>query len=359
MSGSAARRRRRRRILLSAAATAVLSGCVPSLVQSSTTQGTVGRPASVIGRDVGISAEIAGQVTWLLGDTILNPPACDGGSVRSSTAGIDPRDAIVGNVVEPVDACGAPAELVSPGVPPTPSGARTAFWPEAIVPTLDGRAAVFYQRVLIDGLVWTTQATSVAEMAAGATTLDRSGETVLFGPDERSYVAGNLVAGGNIYLYATELQPDLTTAYYLARVPQARYRDRSAYTFWDGAGWSTDAADAARLRLGGSGTDASGGLGGLTVSWNPYLGRYLMVHTQAWAQDVLLRTAARPEGPWSAPTHLDVPDSVPDAQFGNYSAREHPHFRSADGRTIVLTYHRTTGWLRGDLPIVKVVLRRP
>ena len=351
--------RRRAPWLLAIAVSAVLAGCLPSPVQSSSVQGTVGRPPSVIGRDVGISADIAGQVTWLLGDTLYTPQSCDGSNLRSSTAGIDPRDGVIGNLVEPVDACGAPAELVTPGVPPTPTGGRTAFWPEAIVPTLDGRAAVFYQRVLLDGAEWTTQATSVAEMDPGSTTLDRSGETVLFGQDERGYVAGNLVAGGYIHLYATELQPDLSTAYYVARVPHGRYRDRSAYAFWDGAGWSPAAGDAAKLRLGGTGSAASGGLGGLTVSWNPYLGQYLMVHTQAWAQDVLLRTAARPEGPWSAPTHLDVPDSVPDAPFGNYSAREHPHFRSADGRTIVLTYHRTTGPLRGELPIVKVVLRRP
>lgn len=351
-------RNRSRRLLGAALAAAALAGCNPSLVESSTEHGTVGRPPSVRGRDVGISAEIAGQVTWVLGDTILNSPACDGSNLRTSTAGIDPPDGIVGNLVEPVDACGAPAELMTPVVPRTPTGARTAFWPEAIVPTLDGRAAVFYDRMLIDGDDWTVEATSVAEIAPGSTTLDRTNEVVLFGPGERSYNAGNLVAGGFIHLYATELQPDLRTAYYLARVPHARYRDRSAYTFWDGTRWSASSAAAAKLRLGGTGIDGSGGLGGLTVSWNAYLGTYLMVHSEAFRQDVLLRTAPRPEGPWSVPTHLDVPDSTTDGGFGNYSAREHPHFASSGGRTIVVTYHRTTGWVAGELPIVKVQLRR-
>jgi hypothetical protein len=326
-------------------------------VRSFTVEGTVGRPERVIGRDLGISANIAGEVTWLFGDTLYTPKACDGTTHRSATAAIDPPDGIVGNVVEPVDGCGAPAELVTPGVPPTETGARTAFWPDAIVPTLDGRAAVFYQRVLIDGPVWTVQATSVAEMERGSTSLDRTNETVVFGQEDRSYSAGNLVADGFIHLYATEVLPDLRTTYYLTRVPHDRYRDRSAYTFWDGAGWSTEATAAAPIILGGTGIDGSGGIGGLTVSYNTHLRKYLMVHSEAFKFDLMLRTADQPQGPWSAPTRVNVPDSLPDSPFGNYSVREHPAFRSADGRTIYLTYHRSTGWLRGELPIVEIVLR--
>ena len=334
----------------------LLGACAP-LVRTAAVEGTVSRPRNVIARDLGISADIAGRVTWLFGDTFYHPRACDGTNLRHSTAAVDRPDGIVGNVTEPVDSCGAPAELVTPGVAATPGGARTAFWPDSIVPTLDGRAAVFYQRMLIDGDVWTVQQTSVAEMGAGPTTLDRTNEAVLFGPQERSYSAGNLVDGGFIYLYATDLEPDLRTAYRVARVPHALYRQRSAYRFWDGTGWSVSSIAAAKVVLRGVGDEGSGGLGGLTVSWNPYLRRYLMVHSEAWEHDLILRTAARPEGPWTAPTHVNVPDSASDSPFGSYTAREHPEFRSADGRTIVITYHRSTGGLNGELPVVRVVLR--
>jgi hypothetical protein len=334
----------------------VLAGCGPR-VESFFIEGKVGRPQHVIGRDIGVSADIAGQVTWLFGDTVVNPASCAGTNLVDSTGAIDPPDAVVGNVTEPVDPCGAPLALVTPSVPNRPNGARTAFWPDSIVETLDGRAAVFYQRVLLDGDVWTVEATSVAEMDPGATTLDRSNETVLFGLDDRSYSSGNLVDGGFVYLYATELQPDNTTAYYLARVPLAVYRTREAYTFWNGSGWSTDIGAASKLILDGSGAEASGGLAGLTVSYNPHLGRYLMTHSQAFGQDLMLRTAAAPQGPWSSPTHIDVPDGSADNRFGNYSAREHPEFRSADGRTIYLTYERSTNALSAEMPVVRVVLK--
>jgi hypothetical protein len=196
----------------------------------------------------------------------------------------------------------------------------------------------------------------VDDLEPGATTLDLTDETVLFGQGERSYTSGNLVAGGFIYLYATEVQPDIRTAYYVARVPQALYRQRAAYTFWDGTGWSLDATKAAKVALAGTGAEGSGGLGGLTVSYNPHLRTFLMVHSEAFRHDLMVRTAPSPQGPWSTPTHIDVPDAL-SGPFGNYSAREHPEFRSADGRTIFLTYARTTGWLSGELPVIKVVLR--
>jgi hypothetical protein len=326
-------------------------------VEASSVTGVVTRPDHVIMRDGGISAAIGGEVTWLFGDTIFTPSSCDGAKLRGSTAAVEVPDATVGNVTEPVDMCGAPASLVTPQVPNGPNGQRTAFWPDAIVPTLDGRAAVFYQRVLLDGDVWTVEATAVAEMTPGSTTLDRAGEVVLFHQGERAYTSGNLVDNGYIYLYATEFHSNTnTTAYYLARVPHGQYRDRSAYTFWDGSSWSGDDMAARQLVLNGDGAEAGGGLAGSSVSFNPYLHKYLMVHSEAFKNDLMLRTADRPEGPWSTPTHVDVPDAV-DSIFGNYCAREHPEFRSADGRTIYLTYSRATGPLRGDIPVVKVMLK--
>src|SRR5215210_5743884 len=127
-----------RRIVAVLLAALVGAGCQPAL-ESSSRKGTVTQPATVLGRDIGISVNIAGQVTWLMGDTLFNPPACDGTIIRSSTAGIDIPDTIIGNLQEPLDACGAPAALMRPEVPPTSTGARTAFWPDSIVPTLDGR----------------------------------------------------------------------------------------------------------------------------------------------------------------------------------------------------------------------------
>ncbi len=85
-----------------------------------------------------------------------------------------------------------------------------------------------------------------------------------------------------------------------------------------------------------------------------------MVHSQSWGdlEGVVLRTATRPEGPWSAPTVVDVPASVP-SEFCNYSARQHPEYATDDGQHIVVTYARTTGWLRQELPVVRMTLAQP
>ena len=342
-------------VVVLAVVLAVATGCRPE-IQSFSLTGTVDQPSSVVGRDIGISAQIESQVVWLFGDTVLAAPGCDGTQLRDSTAALGTLESITA-VTEPVDSCGAPFALVSPGVPTTPTGARTAFWPSSIVPTADGRAAVWYDQMLIDGDTWTRQATSVDEMESGATTLDRTNETVLFGADEPSYSTGNLVDDGFIYVYATLLDADLRSSYSVARVPEASYRVRAEYTYWDGAGWTADIRSATRIRARRSGSEASGGLGGMTVSYNPWLGKYLMVHGEAWKQDLMLRSASRPEGPWSEPTHVDVPDSTADNPFGAYTVREHPEFRSADGRTVELTYIRSTGWLQSQLPVVRVTFK--
>ncbi len=251
--------------------------------------------------------------------------------------------------------------MITPEIPDDEDGDRTVFWPDSLVPTVDGRAAVFYQRVLLDGPEWTVQATIVDEMDPGATTFDRTDEMVLFGEGEPSFVSSNLVDGGFIYLYATRLHADQrTTEYLLARVPHALYRQRVAYTFWSGTSWSPNLAAAQPVVLGGGNdTDRSGGLGGMSVSFNPYLGKYLMTHSEAFGPDLVLRSAPAPHGPWSEPTYLDVTDPVKGTQFGNYTAREHPEFRSGDGSVVWLTYHRVTGWLHGEIPLVRVVLNPP
>ena len=336
-------------------ATALLAACdpAPPRVGSAAPDGTVGRPATVLGRDVGVSAPVAGKVTWLFGDTVFTPASCDGTNLRNSTAGLGTL-ASIHVVAEPTDACGAPYELFTPRVPNRPDGTRVAFWPDSIVAHPNGTdGVVFYQRVAVRGLTdMVTEGTLVDELpASDPTHIERSNEVELFGPADPSFVSSNLVANGYIYLYTANL------TYQLARVPVTSYRDRSAYRFWTGSGWSPNITSATELRLGGVNGEEQGGLGGMTVSWNRYLGRYLMTHSDPFESDVMLRVASRPEGPWSPPTHVDVPDPDPSFVYGNYSAREHPHYSPDGGKTIFVTYSRPLGGMRQDLQVVRVVFR--
>lgn len=60
--------------------------------------------------------------------------------------------------------------------------------------------------------------------------------------------------------------------------------------------WSTNVADSVSA--------VKEPVGELSVSWNDYLGRYVMLYGNEIDKTILARTADKPEGPWSAPTTL-------------------------------------------------------
>jgi hypothetical protein len=128
--------------------------------------------------------------------------------------------------------------------------------------------------------------------------------------------------------------------------------DRSQYTFYDGSAWQADSARAAVL------LDKSASL---TVSFNPYLQRYLAVSGGVLSSTILLRTADHLEGPWSEPTEIP-PDGqavLPplDSKAYNYAMVEHPELRSSDGRSIVVSYSRPTTPFAGDVRLARITLK--
>ena len=98
----------------------------------------------------------------------------------------------------------------------------------------------------------------------------------------------------------------------------------------------------------------------LSLSYNPHLGRYLVVHSRFGTDDVVLRTAARPEGPWPG-TGLTVPardgEIVAAGEGTNYLAQEHSALRSEDGTQIVISYSRPLGAFRGEVRLARITLR--
>ncbi|MGB6181764.1 MAG: DUF4185 domain-containing protein [Rhodococcus sp. (in: high G+C Gram-positive bacteria)] len=94
-------------------------------------------------------------------------------------------------------------------------------------------------------------------------------------------------------------------AAYLARVAPDAILDLARYEYWNGSGWSMDLAAAAPV--------VSQPVGEMSVAWNDYLGRYVMLYGNDVEGRILARTATSPEGPWSAPTTLVV-----NTEIGNY-----------------------------------------
>jgi Domain of unknown function (DUF4185) len=116
---------------------------------------------------------------------------------------------------------------------------------------------------------------------------------------------------------------------FLARVEQSRIEDPSAYEFFSGpAGWSPEIFDSVPL------TKCSSEY---SVTFNAYLGRYLMLYADAMSKALMLRTAPKPWGPFSKPT---IAGGLPHQPHANLVSVcfQHAQFSGDEGRSIVLSY---------------------
>ena len=115
---------------------------------------------------------------------------------------------------------------------------------------------------------------------------------------------------------------------FLARVDQDRIEDPLGYEFFTGAGWSREIFDSVPL---------TGCSSEYSVTFNAYLGRYLMVYADAMSKTLLLRTAPKPWGPFSKPV---IAGGLPHQANENLVSVcfQHSQFSQDEGRTIVLSY---------------------
>jgi hypothetical protein len=138
------------------------------------------------------------------------------------------------------------------------------------------------------------------------------------------------------YLYACFPNPNvpeelnggsLASPCRVARVPVRDVAEGTRYHYWNGVDWVADPLQASVV---------ISGLGGLTVSFNRYLGKFLAVHTST-PNGIVLRWADRPEGTWHM---LGRFDTLPGKGiFGtSYQAVEHPALRDACERSLYVTY---------------------
>jgi D-arabinan endo alpha-(1,5)-arabinofuranosidase len=77
----------------------------------------------------------------------------------------------------------------------------------------------------------------------------------------------------------------------VARVPQKDVLDTSAYRYWDGKGWTTSLSAAVRV--------VPAPVGELSVQWNSYYRKWLMMYLIDPTGQIVIRTADQLTGPWS------------------------------------------------------------
>lgn len=334
------------------------------------------------GRDGGHSVRIGNVVLWLFGDTFT--PA----GVLSATAAWSSLDDPL-SLAELTDPAGLPVQFFpyTPGerefndahadVPvcchnqagcpeddrychcpaDEDCAQRIALWPGDGVAVDPDEARLYYEAFVIGAAPYDFRrvGVGVARIRLGAMTatrdLDTDGEArFVFGAAEPGFARGVVVPEEppRFYVYANVNRVGCAVDVVAARVEVQRMHDRRSYEFWSGTGgWSAELSRAVPILR-----QVAGGLG--SVMWNDHVGGYL----SAWndlctgGRILVVRTAPRPEGPWSPPLGIDLGPlgATRDAYYGLL----HPEFGS--GRTVLLTYFQPVGDIHGQIRAVKLTL---
>ncbi len=169
--------------------------------------------------------------------------------------------------------------------------------------------------------------------------------TLLFTDEAHGFGAAAMVVDDDLYAYSCEPASSVWgKPCRLARVPLADVLDRGAWRFWDGDDWSTDPDEAATLFEGNS---------QLSVHFNPHLEAYLAVHVDGMNDDVVLRTAPAPEGPWSEQEFAFAAEPAHGDGFV-YCGVGHDELMGDGGRLEYVSYYRGTADWEGEIRLVEV-----
>lgn len=137
---------------------------------------------------------------------------------------------------------------------------------------------------------WTLNYSGVAYSTDGGQTWRK--DPGVTWPGDSNFGQAALVKHGG-YVYEFGIPGGRYGAAQLARVPRRAILDKAAYQYWAGGRWVTDNPAAA--------TDVvPAPVGELSVQWNSYYHRWLMMYLDDPAGQIVLRTAKRLTGPWSS-----------------------------------------------------------
>jgi hypothetical protein len=314
----------------------------------------------ILGRDGGYSALFDGNSVWLYGDTFLAQPNAENftliGDSWSHTTDLNAESNISG-FKEPTDSVGAP-EMILPLTASElafneahnsnpcqqPCGARWALWPMSItVDSSSNQALLFYQVVSaqpgnfnfqgIGESVATWQSLSAVPVRPTLNPPIVSGHPdLIFGENDPVFGSASLIVNGMLYVYGCGVQTNgLDKGCRIGRVAPSQVQNRSAWTFYAGSGnWSPQPSNAVPVFEGES---------ILSVDWNSYLGLYIAVYSAQFSQNVMIRTAKVPEGPWSDETVAFT--AMQPASGNTYDAHAHSEYALNGGQTIFVSYSRS------------------
>lgn len=337
-----------------------LSGSLAaSLSVQATDLGALPTNPDITGRDEAYSASFQGYSVWLYGDTGLQNNDASGRNFISNswsyTSSFDgpPTSA---QFEERLDSVGSPTMLLQE----TPDeysydiahywsncnssepdcGARWGIWPSAMVTDpATGYGLIFYMLEWLDPYGnFTEQGTSVAiwrsfdglPQRPDFSPANVSGHPdLMFGSTETGFGSAAMISNGMLYVYGCHHNDGSDKSCQVARVSPATVQNKATWTYYAGGGvWSSDESAAISVFT---------GLDIMSVAWNSYLQRYIACYNALGTNNVVLRTARAPEGPWSDElvAFHPLPNSGGDEV---YDAQAHVEFDANGGQVIYVTY---------------------
>jgi Domain of unknown function (DUF4185) len=363
-----------------------ISGCsstessLPALQASvvrATDLGIIPTNSDITARDGAYSGLFQGVSVWLYGDTFLTKPNGDSQTLISDswsfTSDLQAQSGITG-FQDGLDSGGSPAMILQEtateaaynqahnGNPcqTQPCGGRWALWPSSIVAdSVNHRALIFYSVVnaqpgsfnfqAIGNSVALWQSLQTAPVRPVFSSPVVAGHPdMMFDENEPNFGSAALLDSGMLYIYGCGVPTNgADKGCRLARVDPAQVQNRSAWIYYAGNGvWSPQLSNAISV---------FDGFNILSVSWNHFLGYYVAIYSQPFSQNVMMRTSARPEGPWSGEA---VAFTAMNPTSGNvYDAHAHSEYDANGGETIYVTYSRATGFLTSEVRLVALQLQ--
>ena len=346
-------------------------------IASVTDLGTIPQDPHILGRDGAYSALFQSKSVWIYGDTFLSQPNVQGytliGDSWSYAGDLSAASGITG-FQQPLDSAGAPAMLLpltaaeqtynqqhnGNNCQVQPCGARWALWPASIITNpATGQALIFYgvvnarpgnfnfQGYGSSVATWTSLTANPVRPVL-ASPIDPNHPDLIWGQNDPGFGSATLMTAGMLYVYGCGTPASGTDkGCRLARVKPSQAQTAPAWSYYAGNGaWSGSVGNAVSVF---TAADI------LSVAWNNLLHLYVAVYSVPFSNDVLIRTAPQPQGPWSNPSFLFT--AMAPASGNVYDAHAHPEYDLNGGETFFITYSRSTGAFTSEVRLDKVVVK--
>ncbi|MCX5859796.1 MAG: DUF4185 domain-containing protein [Proteobacteria bacterium] len=314
-------------------------------------------PAGLEALGAPVSLEFAEGSLWVFGETSLTQPSATGSDTIPNSAALvrSVDDACAGHLEVLHDDNGTPAPFIAL----TPdeeaeNAARTDSKRISLTPcgglVWQGKGYIYYDVLLLGPGVFDSEwlGTGLCVTPGAGSACVRQGALLWSGAQSSWGSSGFIDNDGYVYLIKCFHAAAFEDLCGVTRVMPEDMADPGAYRYYNGfSGWVEDP---------GSFTVAFRGPGAVTLGYNAFLGQYTAISANIWDSSIEMRAASSPSGPWANPHRLFYVVK-PDSWFIS-GGMEHPALRSADARTIAITYYTISTKGPSGLHLVSFRLRK-